>query len=955
MVNQQLPPPRRRGDHLFERWGVKLDEDSNGIVHSGLVPMFPALLGSFGLGEDLWWTHKRALQEAATPSTPLPKSIPKPSGQQLDQLFFTEHWQQSIFYGVRTWELPSLNQGIIGTSYWQEVLMTDLSIMPLPSISVTVQEFPDIDLVNVDESKWNKAFARGRWYDLRDVILEKDANGHPSITRSWSVDDNGVWDQLRTVIEMANRILRQVIYGDWLYALLEGRTVPVPNVEPWVPGKTANFFMPRRMVSPGEEGTGLQQPDHRVAQRLWANIELLSEWVIWSFFDPRDVDKYGTTKKSGVVAGYCEHATGRTGSSTTVLDAAALPHPKDPRIFTDIKINTMLLEALLMVSNTPEEVAAKHVTRAQLALVMVHELMHALHNAKVLVKSGRSYWAYEPVYKNEDSAELGWSQEQSLQGAVTNVGPINVFMPDSDFLSRAGPAFRYACSWLTSPLAREKGHELIQSSDGSRRGMGRKLLTELDPLPTYWSSRLQSQSFWDSHVAVYGVGALKFKPVMRGYEMYHQQFHLRLYHARRCVQPSVQRHRPIMANQMQRFLLEEEQTYQYMDFRKKLWKSLRPWCKHSYRIWQKTPYSVVFLRLYIDKFRQAVAKRDRKAAENMINAYSSKLKVMAIDLATPIRRPNDPPSPEPIRLFEFNRHPALWPFTMIECMMHASLPYDWHFATRTAAAPPPPPAAAAAPKHAHPFANHEYLANRWFPSQHALAAGTFFRYPVTWHRPKDDPPPPKTGPDVTNPAEVLPPMVAMSTAKPDRPASWPTPATNPSVFGARLEMLFRIETMRVTIPMANYPIPKPLWLALTDQYKALQKQNLALGPANSNGAWLDFDFSFPPYDAENDQFVCLHEFKRPVRFQDWTRVGNSKSSWFSQGHAHPDKLTVVAKVLPNGLPGGDPPEAYYPSDYEGDGNLPEVWKHWWPIYPPPAPDPTAMDVDADVDMVDPSP
>lgn len=372
MVNQQLPPPRRRGDHLFERWGVKLDEDNNGTVHSGLLPMFPALLGPFGLGEELWWTHKRALQEAATPSNPLPKFIPKPSGEQLDKLFFTEHWQQCIFYGVRTWELPSLNQGIVGTSYWQEVLMTDLSIMPLPSISVVVQEFPDIDLVNVDESKWNKAFARGRWYDLQDVVLEKDANGQPSNTRSWSVDDNGVWHELRTVIEMANRILRQVIYGDWLYALLEGHTVPVPNVEPWVPGKTGNqFYMPRRMVSPGEEGTGPRQPDHRVAQRLWDKIELLSEWIIWSFFDPRDVDKYGSTDKtSGVVAAYCENANARTRSPLTALDAAALPHPKDPWLFTDIKINTMLLETFLAVSKTPEEVAAKHVTRAQLALVV---------------------------------------------------------------------------------------------------------------------------------------------------------------------------------------------------------------------------------------------------------------------------------------------------------------------------------------------------------------------------------------------------------------------------------------------------------------------------------------------------------------------------------------------------------------------------------------------------------
>ena len=248
--------------------------------------------------------------------------------------------------------------------------MADLSILPIPEITVTVEQFPDIDIVNVDESKWNKAFHRSRFYDLRGVVLEKDANGNPTMTRDWSVDNEALWDALRTVIEIANRILHHVLYGDWLYALLLGTTYPITGVTPWIPGSMDPRLIPQRMVSPSENGSGgLKQPDPRVAQQLWNKIEELSEWIIWTFFDPRDVDGYGSLGKDGVTAGYCDTAMIRTRMEKD-LDANALPHPADPAVFSDIKLNTMVLESILTISNTPEEVAAKHTTRLQLALVV---------------------------------------------------------------------------------------------------------------------------------------------------------------------------------------------------------------------------------------------------------------------------------------------------------------------------------------------------------------------------------------------------------------------------------------------------------------------------------------------------------------------------------------------------------------------------------------------------------
>ncbi|EGZ69843.1 hypothetical protein NEUTE2DRAFT_160160 [Neurospora tetrasperma FGSC 2509] len=859
MANQQLPPPRRRGDHLFERWGVKLHEDSNGIISSGLLPMFPTVDGPYGLAEDLWWTHKRALQEAATHAHPMPKSIPKPSGVQLDELFCTERWQQVALHGLRTWELPSLNQGIIGTSYWQEVFMTDLSIMQLSNISVTVEQFPDIDLIHVDESKWHIAFRRSRWYDLRGVVLEKDVNGRPTNTRDWSVDDNGLWGELRVAIEMANRMLHHVLYGDWISAMLEGSTDPIPNVLP-----LSGNRMPQRMVSPGEAGIGLKQPDQRIANRIWHQIELLSQWIIWSFFDPRDLDKYGSSgQPGGVTAGYCSSAQLRTVMEKP-LNPSALPHPHDPEVFTDIKINTMLLEALLSISNTPEEVASKHTTRLQLALVIVHEFMHALQQARVYVSTCSGGWQYEP--------------EQSLLDAVTIIGPVNVFVPDSDFLSRAGPAFTIAQSWLDDPT---------------------------------------SQSFWDSHVAVYGKSALKAEPVVRTKQRISRGNHVRMYHARGHVQPSLLRHQPIVPNQMQRFRLEEEQTFQYMEFRKKLWKSLRPWYKQSYRIWQKTPYSFLRLRRLIDQFRQAVLQRNRADAEAAVKEYSSYLNELAFDLSTPYNLTPAPPGTAPFWFFEFHHHPALWPFCMLEVMMHASLPYDWSISVGKNAAPPSAPTATT---------SKVSLPNRWFPSQHARAAGAFFKYPLFWTSLDEPPNVSLARPDVTDPSEIYLPMVCREFARPHGTLTWPSPKSLTSLYKARWDMLFATENERIKQPMKKYPISKRLWQALMDQYKQLLRQNQRLGENNSNGQWLDFDFVFPPYD-ENDEFVVLEKFSRPMSFTRWIMTGFSAPDWFLQGHADPDKLTVMSKPAPA------------PAD------APEVWQRWWPVHP-------YVDVDMDVDMMD---
>lgn len=60
----------------------------------------------------------------------------------------------------------------------------------------------------VDEMKWFDFFRKERWYDWIHVPenFEEDKAGE-----TWSVDDPKLWDMLRVIIELANRMLKALI------------------------------------------------------------------------------------------------------------------------------------------------------------------------------------------------------------------------------------------------------------------------------------------------------------------------------------------------------------------------------------------------------------------------------------------------------------------------------------------------------------------------------------------------------------------------------------------------------------------------------------------------------------------------------------------------------------------------------------------------------------------------
>lgn len=90
-------------------------------------------------------------------------------------------------------------------------------------------------LIQVDESKWYPFFRKSHWFDLGNdpkigipnpIPPLADWKGNPY----WSVDSEPVWEQLRVSIELADRILKQLINEghEWFVRYSSIYTPPLP-------------------------------------------------------------------------------------------------------------------------------------------------------------------------------------------------------------------------------------------------------------------------------------------------------------------------------------------------------------------------------------------------------------------------------------------------------------------------------------------------------------------------------------------------------------------------------------------------------------------------------------------------------------------------------------------------------------------------------------------------------
>ncbi|KAG7107322.1 hypothetical protein HYQ44_013201 [Verticillium longisporum] len=172
------------------RYGVSRKTPNVGGGRSWIDPDFPRL------SHDTF--------EPVNPPDP-GDTIPEPHSEDLDRLFQTEEMQRLALGGMRTWEAALMVQE-------EENMPKETE--PLASSGTLA----DSDMI--DESKWFRVLGKNRWIcDFEEFV---DGGGE---NRKWSVDDALLWAELRQVLDITNRILKQAAHTRWMSTFLDMRTI----------------------------------------------------------------------------------------------------------------------------------------------------------------------------------------------------------------------------------------------------------------------------------------------------------------------------------------------------------------------------------------------------------------------------------------------------------------------------------------------------------------------------------------------------------------------------------------------------------------------------------------------------------------------------------------------------------------------------------------------------------
>ncbi|KAJ8132333.1 hypothetical protein O1611_g1289 [Lasiodiplodia mahajangana] len=129
-----------------------------------------------------------------------------PSDEELDRMFRTEDYQRSIFKGMTTWELTSLNRWVhfspdlppMSGGHMAKDATTD-------SQEAAARIWKKYGL-QVDESKWFSFLQRPKWYDWVSTSPPSEVEGV-----TWSLNDPAIWEALSPALELADRYLKALV------------------------------------------------------------------------------------------------------------------------------------------------------------------------------------------------------------------------------------------------------------------------------------------------------------------------------------------------------------------------------------------------------------------------------------------------------------------------------------------------------------------------------------------------------------------------------------------------------------------------------------------------------------------------------------------------------------------------------------------------------------------------
>ncbi|KAI0442935.1 hypothetical protein F4803DRAFT_517354 [Xylaria telfairii] len=385
-------------------------------------------------------------------------------GFEEDRLFCSEYWQ-NILLKIHTWQVGPLNRYVSFGPRFPKVLgghsrvggADDPSsvIDPVRRLSGVTYATNDEALmavfqserIKVDESKWFRFFRRSRWWD-------PEHRDESALGLQWSVDDPKVWEQLRIVLELANRMLSALIDDehDWLRTLLFGRMDLWANVHDDPPEPDSRVLLSQAEDRLACAALNTQSffdlhpelPDWRF------KLETLLSEAKWTFKDDPGSGVMGTT---------------------------------DPELGGLIAIDVTFFRLLCTDKITLSE---RCLITIIVTTTVLHELMHHIHFKRLVddtpdmnnfLTDNKKSWL-EPFVDYDGDAEIGAAFEKAVFGGVIEDWPS--FGLPVTVLYKTWPGARGGPRLNLKHPAFSPTHQI-----------------KTWRVPSTWASTLLSSSFWD--------------------------------------------------------------------------------------------------------------------------------------------------------------------------------------------------------------------------------------------------------------------------------------------------------------------------------------------------------------------------------------------------------------------------------------------------------------------------
>ncbi|KAI0546728.1 hypothetical protein F4679DRAFT_587253 [Xylaria curta] len=614
----------RRSNPPSSPWAKRFPIDDSTVIvkntkHSLIAPQFPRINDPKNYDQD-----------------PDPNKNHRPQNyKDIDNVLWSEAFQRKVLRGARTFQLAALNRRLMFSTSTGSVAVAgghrrslvdrvfrsfsklkvsgSSSSPPNPQKSPTAlneeneegTEFQiyESERIQVDETKWFPFMQKKRWFDWIHFSPD-DAQSKPDTT--WSVDDPRIWSALSVSLELANRILRALIDDrqDGVSGIPSNatlRTILYGRIDHWSnfadvlgepPYEKASVLLSHSMEQAigdqrGSDFVPYVQTVTQTEEQLEARLNRLLERTVWGF---QELD-----------------------TALAVTDSQPEVSQGESPYTSIILIDVLLLEVILDSDVTLGELCQLQVN---LAITIVHELMHAIlfardlndnHEANISNKPKPDEYPDEPYLDGQGFNEAGYYMEHSFFGGVQRLAP------EISGGYKAAQLMQYFHAW---PDANEA---FDFEAGGDRAFLEDGALSTIYHIPSTWSSRLLSDSFW------------KDAAFLRKSDNFFHNSRLFIVTAPIKNYKVIEYESPRLTNIQD----QPGQPYNYPENKQiaedwihqtRLWETLRaPWYQRAFNEWEVSPWSYEVERNLTQSFISAFAKKDYIDCANIAGSLASSI------------------------------------------------------------------------------------------------------------------------------------------------------------------------------------------------------------------------------------------------------------------------------------------------------------------------------------------